>query len=184
MNPFIVIFILITIGYNQPNHKIVSIKTKINLPFRSIDTSIYAILKFDKANNYYFDKTAKPSTLSSEDIVKIEGLISKQVSEYNRIEKDSAISITKRLRKKSHDPNFIWRGDFIKNSSKYYKQLVPIINAKGEKEVWVNCFCNASEKSYWKKSIVLVMDGGSCYFNLKINLTKGTVYDFIVNGMA
>jgi len=149
-----------------------------------LDTSRYAILEFDKANNYYFDKDAKPTTLSNEDIVKIEDLIEKRVSEYNRIEKDSAISITKRLRKKKHDPNFTWKGDFIKTPSKYYKQLMPIINSKGEKEVWVNCFCNTGENSDWKKSIVLMEDGGSCYFKLKINLTKGIVYNFMVNGIA
>jgi hypothetical protein len=149
-----------------------------------LDTARYAILKFNKANNYYFDKDAKPATLSSEDIVKIEDLINKRISEYNRIEKDSAISITKRIRKKKHDPNFTWTADFIKNPSKYYKQLIPIINSKGEKEVWVNCFCDIEGTPFWKKSIVLLLDGGSCYFNLKINLTKGVVYDFMVNGVA
>jgi len=149
-----------------------------------IDTSKYVILKFHKGGDYYFGKDAKPDTLSAEDIAKIEDLIGKRISEYNRAEKDSAISITKRIRKKNHDPNFTWTGDFIKNPSKYYKQLIPIINIKGEKEVWVNCFCSADGKPYWKKNIVLVMDGGSCYFNLKINLTTGTVYDFMVNGVA
>ena len=150
----------------------------------SIDTSRCAFIKFDQKQNYYFDKNVKPATLSAEEIVKIESLISKRVLEYNRIEKDSALSITKRLRKKRRDPNFIWEGDIIKNPSKYYKQLIAVVNSKGEKEVWVNCFCSKVGKSHWKKDIVLVMDGGSCYFNLKVNVTKNTVYDLMVNGVA
>jgi hypothetical protein len=182
MKYFIIIGFFCLIACKHPDKK-----TQINTPkpSLSLDTSRYAILKFDKdSDQYVFGKNAKPATLFDADIVKIEDLISKRVSEYNRIEKDSAISITKRLRKKSHDPNFVWNGDFVKNPSEYYKQLIPINNSKGEKEVWVNCFCDTSEKSYWKKSIVMVNDGGSCFFQLKINLTKNIVYNFFVNGVA
>jgi len=184
MKAVLALFILLLFACNQPDHKTISNVPQVKQAFKPIDTSIYTILKLDKANNYYFDKNVTPTTLSGDDILKIEYLVNKRVSEYNRIEKDSAISITKRITKKKHDPNFTWTGDVIRNPAKYYKQLIPIINSKGEKEVWVNCFCTTAEKYYWKKDIVLVDDGGSCFFNLKINLTKGTVYDFMVNGMA
>ncbi|WP_295669189.1 hypothetical protein, partial [uncultured Mucilaginibacter sp.] len=72
----------------------------------------------------------------------------------------------------------------IDKPKSYFKQLIVVINSKGEKEVWVNCFCSASDKSYWKKDIVQVEDGGGCYFQLRVNLTKNFVHDFRVNGIA
>ena len=154
-------------------------------PTAGIDTSRYSILKFDKdIDKYAFDKKVKPCELNGIEIQQIENLIGKKVSEYNKIEKDSSIAITKRLKRKMRNTNFIWKGDYIETPVNYYKQLIPVINSKGEKEVWVNCFCDKEEKAYWKKSIVLVTDGGSCYFNLKINLTKNLAYDLMVNGVA
>ena len=60
---------------------------------------------------------------------------------------------------------------------------MPTINSKGEKEVWVNCFCGQWDKSS-RTNPVIVMDGGNCFFNLKINLTTGQYYELIVNGEA
>jgi hypothetical protein len=47
------------------------------------------------------------------------------------------------------------------------------LNSKGEKEVWINCFCRDGERD-WRKNLVFVKDGGNCYFNLKVNLSRGT----------
>ena len=58
-----------------------------------------------------------------------------------------------------------------------------IFNHKGEKEVWINGFCNTWDKN-WKTEIILVHDGGNCYFNLKINLTSGECFEISVNGYA
>jgi hypothetical protein len=70
----------------------------------------------------------------------------------------------------------------IKKPSKYFKQFVAVINKNGEKEVWVNCCCEVMD--YWKKQIQTTLDGGTCYFNLKINLNKNILYNFSVNGVA
>lgn len=122
----------------------------------------YAFLKFDNKRDYYiFNKTCKPSSLSKGEITTIENLISKKVKEFN--------SITK--------------GRRIEQSTKYYKQFIPVINSKGEKEVWVNCACEILQNE-WKKEPQMVNDGGSCFFHLKINLAKKLVYDFRVNGVA
>jgi hypothetical protein len=63
----------------------------------------------------------------------------------------------------------------------YKKQLVAVTNKDGDKEVWVNCFCDTLNKN-WRKEILLVQDGGRCYFNFKINLTQNKCYHLIVNG--
>jgi len=67
--------------------------------------------------------------------------------------------------------------------NEYKRQLVAVINGKGEKEVWVNCFCNRDWGRY-REEVLVADDGGACYFNIKINLTTKTSYDLMVNGEA
>ncbi len=57
-------------------------------------------------------------------------------------------------------------------------------NKNGEKEVWVNCFCNYIGDEIWKSHTVWVYDGGKFAFNLKINLKTKRFYSFGVNGIA
>lgn len=127
-----------------------------------IDTNRYAILPFTKSrDSFIFDKDFKAAPISSKEIKMIEKIIAVTVKEYNK-----------------------GKGTPISNPGKYYKQLIAVTNTKGEKEVWVNCFCTAAEKKYWHKGVVMVLDGGPCFFNLKINLNTNTVMNWTVNGLA
>ena len=97
-----------------------------------LDTSKTAIILFDKKGNYPFDSSFKPATLTQEDIVNIDSLFMACVIDYNssldKNQKLLGIDLTK------HD---------------YRKQLIVVTNRNGEKEVWVNCFCNTWDKK-WK----------------------------------
>jgi hypothetical protein len=66
----------------------------------------------------------------------------------------------------------------------YKRQYVPFLNKDGQKKVWINCFCSdfGNDFTQWKKFIVLVEDGGSCFFSLIINLTDRSFSNFDVNG--
>ena len=73
----------------------------------------------------------------------------------------------------------------------YRFQLVPSINEKGEKIVWINAFCfgewGSQRRSEWRKKIYprhMVDDGGTCFFDLKINLTLNNYSEFGMNGFA
>jgi hypothetical protein len=59
-----------------------------------------------------------------------------------------------------------------------------VTNKKGEKEVWVNCFCDTWNSNRWKTEILFVEDGGNCYFNFRINLATKKYHDLGVNGEA
>lgn len=72
----------------------------------------------------------------------------------------------------------------IHNPDKYYKQVVAAENEKGEKEVYLNCLCSLNNKSDWKRYLIRVMDGGSCYFQMKTNLKTKKVIYFSINGVA
>lgn len=69
------------------------------------------------------------------------------------------------------------------NLDKFQRQHWPVINENGEKEVWINFFCS-DEKPISTDNIILVLDGGNCYFNIKINLTKKTYNELIIKGYA
>lgn len=126
-----------------------------------VDTTKIAILQFD-TTQYLDFKDCKPTELTADDIQKIETLLSDCITNNNS------------------DRN---RLTDIEDLKRYKRQYVAVINSTGEKEVWVNCFCDASNKD-WKNEIIEVLDGGNCYFNLKINLTKGQCYDLMINGFA
>ncbi|MDB5150455.1 MAG: hypothetical protein JWQ57_4475 [Mucilaginibacter sp.] len=72
----------------------------------------------------------------------------------------------------------------IHNTDKYYKQVVAAENEKGEKEVYLNCLCSLNNKSDWKMYLIRVMDGGNCYFQVRMNLKTEKVIYFSVNGLA
>ena len=142
----------------QPGKKII-IPPLPSYYLTSKDSNRYAFFICDAKRDYdHFKGECKPATLSKQELFKIEGLIKSRVAIYN----------------KGYGK--------INNSLKYYKQLIAVTNNKGEKEVWVNCCCSVME--YWKKRIQFTLDGGSCYFNLKINLDKNIAYDFGVNGLG
>jgi hypothetical protein len=125
----------------------------------NIDTSQYVVLKY---GNYKVFDNAKPTTLSVSEINQIDELLIKAINEFND--------------DKNHHVK-------IMPLSKYKIQFVPVINSNGEKEVWINCFCE-TDGIRWRKEIIFVEDGGNCYFQLKINLNIMKWYSFEVNGDA
>ena len=53
------------------------------------------------------------------------------------------------------------------SAESYKRQYFPSVNAKGEKEVWVNCFASDWERN-WKSEAIIVMDGGNYFFRQSI----------------
>lgn len=66
----------------------------------------------------------------------------------------------------------------------YHRQYVAAINEYGEKVIWINFLDAEDMDPNWNTYIVKVYDGGDSFFQLKVNLTKGTYYDFRVNSTA
>lgn len=145
--------------------------------------SDYVVLKYRSEWNWIY-KNAQPTELTESEISKIEELLEKAVAEYNLGQAEN-IKERKEWFEKTYPDK-----DFSKSEPKleitltdYKRQYVPVIKENGEKEVWVNLFCTI-EHTDWKNEIVVVYDGGNCFFNLKINLTKNSYSDFNVNGSA
>lgn len=142
-----------------------------------VDTALIAIIPFDTTYHWLFEK-AQPTDLNIVELKLIEKIIIDCVSEYNPEQRKQFNEISNKY------PNEKFKlKDFIIELDRYKRQYVPIINNKGEKEVWINCFCDTWD-SDWQTEILDVLDGGNCYFQMKINLTEKKYYDFMVNGVA
>jgi len=128
-----------------------------------IDTSRYSVLPFNAGRDgFIFPKESKAANLSAKEVSQIEQIINENVTGYNKANSNHKIN----------------------NPDKYYKQIIAATNTNRQKEVWVNCFCTAYEKRYWRKGIIMILDGGPCFFNIKINLSTGVAYEFKVNGSS
>ena len=139
-----------------------------------VDTIQYAILQVDYINNWKF-KNARSTILSKEEIEEIDLLIKKCIGNYNPEQQQLFDSLSRK-----HPEADLKIQNFIIDLKRYRRQYFPVINEKGEKEIWVNCFCQTYYKD-WKNQVISVRDGGNCYFNLKINLTLKTYYGLMVN---
>ena len=70
----------------------------------------------------------------------------------------------------------------IKSLDHYRIQVVSFVNSNGEKEIWINGFCNRPKN--WRHEIMIVFDGGNCYFSMRINLTTKTLISASTNGYS
>lgn len=129
-------------------------------PKRVPDTASYVVLPATRLAN-----GARPASLSAAELELVDDLLRKAVDAFD-----------KRLRAGA-------RSAWIDLDKRAYKrQYVATINARGEKEVWVNCFCEAP--ATWRTQEVWVMDGGSCYFQVTLNLKGQSWAGFGINGVA
>lgn len=141
------------------------------------DTTQFVILPFDPSYEWMF-KNAKPATINSQEIEQADIIIKKYIDNYNPKQKSLFDSILK-----VHPNRYIKVEDYIIDFQRYKRQYVTVVNKKGEKEIWVNFFCRTYNKD-WKNYLVFVKDGGNCYFNLKVNLSKKICYALAINGHA
>jgi hypothetical protein len=72
-----------------------------------------------------------------------------------------------------------------KNLKKYNRQYFGYIDKNGDKILLINCFWRQKNRfDNWTKERVMVFDGGSHYWSIKLNLTTGKLFDLSVNGIA
>jgi hypothetical protein len=130
----------------------------------SIDTNKIAILPSGKIN-FFSLKDSVPAKLTNQDIQTIETLLTDCMHAY-----DAGKDSTKLY------------SEYI-DLKKYKRQYVAYLNSKGEKKVFINCLCNGvGGFEYWKERLVEVDDGGVCFFNVTINVTKKLCGMVLVNG--
>ena len=115
------------------------------------------------------------TSLSTAELGVVKALLTKCIKDYNDQMKDG---FKKRGEKKRHARMYQ-----IMNLSNYKVQIVPYINEKGEKEVWINGFCD-NFSANWRTEIVQVFDGGNCYFRVRLNISNNSCMTVGTNGYA
>jgi hypothetical protein len=131
-----------------------------------IDTAAYAVLPYKAAFINGIFPQAQATTPSVRELIEIDSLLKCCVADFN---------LSQRQKFKSEDrlrAHTIYLPD-------YRRQIISVIVPSGERIAWVNCFCE--NRDDWRKQVILVDDGGNCFFNLKINLTTSMCYDFAMN---
>lgn len=124
------------------------------------DRSIYTVIAFEPERDRFLFKNARTTDLDEREIALIGDYTMSTVIEHNSQNRNNRT---------------------IKDLAEYKFQYIPALFESGAKHVWVNAFCDDFDKDL-KKEIIIVEDGGSCFFNFKINLETLAVYDFSVNG--
>tara|TARA_R100001230_G_C5558193_1_gene83655 strand:- start:101 stop:511 length:411 start_codon:yes stop_codon:yes gene_type:complete len=130
--------------------------------------SNYYILKLEPNEKYPIFKNAQPTELSHEEIIATEKIIKSQI-EKTTLE---------------------WRSEtknkFEESQYQYDRQYVAAINEYGEKLVWINLFCDETLADFYdlRKERTNISDGGKCYFEIKVNLTKKEIIGYKHNGIS
>ena len=71
-----------------------------------------------------------------------------------------------------------------KELKKYKRQYVGFINSEGDSIVWMNFIWGKRISDVWNKDVVIVLDGCSYFWNIKVNLSKKEVFDLQINGAS
>lgn len=70
----------------------------------------------------------------------------------------------------------------LRGLSTYKRQYVGLL-LKDQPVIFANFFCDTHDIN-WQQRWVQVMDGGSCYFEIKYDVQAGTFSDLLINGEA
>ena len=72
-----------------------------------------------------------------------------------------------------------------KNLNKYKRQYFGGIDENGKKYLLINCFWSERENSNgWLNEMIIVLDGGSYYWQIKYYIDTNELKDLMVNGYA
>lgn len=141
----------------------------------NLSYSDYVILPY-QSNWYWTFKNAKPGKLSQSELVDIDKILKIAIKNNNDKQREELQKYNE-----VNPNNPITKTAYELSLEGYKRQFVPIINNIGQKEVWINFFCEELGVKDWKTTLVLVEDGGNCYYSIKINLTTKTYYELEIN---
>lgn len=112
--------------------------------------SEYTVLPFTSRERSLFEKDVRPSELSDKELIEIEGLLQKMMVEYNA---GQARALAKHNKE---NPKNQWKETGYELETKGFKrQYLPVINEKGEKEVWIHFFCTDLEIILGKRLLLM-----------------------------
>jgi hypothetical protein len=162
MNNLLTIIFLVTIlGCTRTRDS--NLKTLASVETLSIsdkamlDSLDINLIKYDTSYDYIFPVTFKATDISDKEIFECETLLKSVILDYTVEE------MTK------DDPKTRFHTEeFKRKLNKYGRQYMTVVSDKGDKIVYINCFCNPTHFDYRGKELIQVVDGGSCFLILRL----------------
>jgi hypothetical protein len=71
----------------------------------------------------------------------------------------------------------------IDHPEQYFRQYLPIIR-EGEKLIYINAFCDQFPESRWRQRLVVIFDGGSCFWQALYDPIASKFSHLRINGEA
>ncbi|NMH26555.1 hypothetical protein [Flavobacterium silvaticum] len=177
-NLLLILLIFSIISCQRNENRTTSTDVKIS----NIDTSKIAIIEYDPTDKFRartFQNGAN-ATLKNEDLTIIEQALDRVIQKQNPRQIENFREASQNYPKENFKVQ-----DFIIHKESYKRQYIVIENSKGEKEVYVNMFCNDGQiYTNWKKKLIYAHGGGSCFFNFKLNLNSKKYYNVYFNSEA
>ena len=173
----ICILILLIFGYRPSIQR--KVDPSLNYVIDSTDITIFAA---DSMKNRIFTDDYKVVPLRQSDILECEKLLKDYIKRYNIKGTEKLDSVKRYFREVKHKEVQLYEGQFFINLKKYGRQYIAVKSKANHIIVYLNCFCNPSEFNYRKKDWVFVLDGGNCFFQMKIDLTDKKIFEFSENG--
>lgn len=171
-------FLLILLGCQPSNHRVSKLKfdsTKIVI--FSLDTT--TINEERNIELSYLKNNGSPISLTQDEVDLVELRLGETLSKINEDRRKEFEAY-----KQSFPSDTLTIQNFsLVTLNDYKRQYVPYKSKEGERHVWVNCFCSRSPErlEFAKSNIIMPLGGGSCYFSVTINLSKGIYQDLFVN---
>jgi hypothetical protein len=71
----------------------------------------------------------------------------------------------------------------IENPQKYYRQYLAL-QINGKRKILLNAICSVDHDANWRKHLVVVIDGGTCFWHAMYDLSTRSFSDLSVNSRA
>ena len=114
--------------------------------------------------NWLKESVASPATLSNEEFEQMKTVLQKSLTRYN-------------LKNRSNSN--------IQIKGLYGVQCLPYIDKEGRKQIWINGFCgDDTMRQNPATEIIMVFDGGSCFFNSTIRMGSSKRASISIHGFA
>jgi len=153
-------------------------KAQVATPLRLFDDTLkFTILKKQSDIQYAFHGKYSTDTVSYADLAAIENRMLHAIDSFNLEGRKRMDKIQREVGRSVK----INKNHFVIDTSRYKFQIVSALSDKNQREVWVNAFCDDNTSS-WRTELMVVKDGGVCYFKFAINLTTMQTLYFDVNG--
>lgn len=168
--------LLILLGCQPSNHGVSKLKfdsTKIVI--FSLDTT--TINEEKNVELSYMKNNGSPISLTQDEVDLVELRLGETL---NKINEDRRIEFEAYKQWFPSDTLTVQKF-FLVTLNDYNRQYVPYKSKEGERHVLVNFFCSRERLEFAKSNIIMPSGGGSCYFNVTINLSKGIYQDLSVN---